>query len=283
MRHHYVPEFLQKPWTENSPDGKLEVFRLDLPNLPSRRHAPKYTGFEPDLFALSEDVIAGMEKQAIEKLFLRVIDNNAALVRIKMENEGLKSITTEERMDWARFLMSLRIRQPDIVDMLIQESATHLRATLNENPYEYEELATNEDAPTLEEWTEANFPGLIDNFGLSFFHELIDNQEIGEIILTMRWWLWDFAEAPHDLLLSDHPCIFTSNIKDPSCVIALPIHPRKAFLATKCDTAAKIIRQQQPRDLVIRINESIVNQARVRVYAKNETPRRFIQNRLARK
>ena len=53
MRHHYVPEFLQKPWTEYTQDGKIEVFRLDLPITPLSRHKPKYTGFDHDLYALT--------------------------------------------------------------------------------------------------------------------------------------------------------------------------------------------------------------------------------------
>ena len=283
MRHHYVPEFLQKPWAENSSDGKLEVFRFDLPNIPSDRHTPKHTGFEHDLFALTKDIVVGMEKQAIEKYFLKIIDNNASCVRDKLEDHGLSSLTTENRMDWARFLMSLRLRQPDIVDMLKQESAEHLKKTLNDQPEEYEELAAAEDAPTLEEWAEKRFPGLIENFGLSFFHKLVDNADIGSKILKMKWWLWDFSKAPYDLLLSDHPCIFTLGIDDPNCVIALPIHPRKAFMATQSDQMAEIMRQQRPRELVMRLNEYSINQTRIRIYAQNESPRRFIEKRILRK
>ncbi|BBO69294.1 hypothetical protein DSCA_32240 [Desulfosarcina alkanivorans] len=224
-----------------------------------------------------------MEKQAVEKHFLSIIDNNAARIRNKLEKDGLKSLTIEDRMDWARFLMSLRLRQPDIVEMLKRESAQHLKATLNDQPEEYEELAAPEDAPTLEEWTKEQYPGLIENFGLSFFHKLVDNPEICTKILKMKWWLWDFSKAPYDLLLSDHPCIFVHGIDDPNCVIALPIHPRKAFMATRSDEVAKVMRNQRPRDLAVRLNESSVNQTRVRIYAPNESPRRFIENRLAQK
>ena len=183
MRHYYVPQFLLSPWAENTLDVKLEVFRLDLPHLPSSRHAPKYTGYGDDLSALSKDAVAGMEKQSIEMLFLKRVDNNAARVRNKLENYGLKSLTGEDRVDWVRFIMSLRIRQPDIVHMLKQESANHLIYTLKDQPQEYEELISDNDPPTLEEWTEKQFPGLVENFGLSFFHKLIDNSYYGNKIL----------------------------------------------------------------------------------------------------
>jgi hypothetical protein len=283
MRHHYVPEFLQKPWTGNSQDGKLTVFRLDIQGIPSKRHTPKHTGFDYNLYALTQEKIAGVEKQAVEKHFLRIIDNYAARVRIKLERDGLKSLTIEDRMDWARFLMSLRLRQPGIVEILKRESTQHIKATLNDQTEEYEELSAPEDAPTLEEWTEKEYPGLIENFGLLYFHELVNNLEIGTKILKMKWWLWDFSESSYDLLLSDHPCIFVRGIDDPNCIIALPIHPRKAFIATRSDEVAKIMRNQRPRDLVVRLNESSFNQTRVRIYACNESPRRFIENSLAKK
>jgi len=281
MRHHYVPEFLQKPWTGNTTDGKLEVFRLDISHLPSSRHTPKHTGFDDNLYALTKDIVAGMDKQAIEKLFLKNIDNNAALVRDKLEHQGLKSLTPEDKVYWTRFLMSLRVRQPDIVHMLQQDATEHLKVKLNGDPEEYEELISDDDPPTLKEWAEEQYPGLIENIGLSFFHKLVDNPLYGNRILSMRWWLWNFHDTPYELLLSDHPCILTSGIDDPNCIIALPISPKTAFMATQSDDVAKIMRQQRPKDLAMRLNESLVMQARVRIYARNQSPaRRFIENRI---
>ena len=281
MRHHYVPQFLLNPWAESNPDGKIEVFRFDLKNLPSSRHTPKYTGFDDDLYALTKEIVGGMEKQAIEKLFLKRVDNNAARVRRKLEYQGLKYLTQKDRVDWACFLMSLRIRQPNIVHMLQQEATEHLKSDLKEKPEEYEAIYSDGDPKTLEEWTEKQFPGLIENFGLSFFHELVANPHYGNKILSIKWWLWNFQDVPYELLLSDHPCIFTADIEDSSCVIALPISPKKAFMATQSDIVARTMRQQLPRDLAMRLNESSVIQARIRVYARKQSPAmRFIKNRI---
>ena len=281
MRHHYVPQFLLGPWAENNPDRKLEVFRLDLPNISSSRHTPKYTGFDDDLYALTKEVVAGMEKQAIEKKFLMSVDHRGSVARSKLESQGLKSLSDEERVDWARFLMSLRIRQPEIVHQLQKEAKEHLRKSLNENPEEYDKLITDGEPETLEEWTESQYPRLIDNIGLSFFHELIDNPHYGNRILQMKWWIWDFSGVSYELLLSDHPCIFTSGIDDPNCVIALPISPKKAFIATQDDNVANRLRQSRTRELAVSLNESSVLQARVRIYARYQLPAmRFIENRM---
>ena len=123
-------------------------------------------------------------------------------------------------------------------------------------PQEYEAVAGASDPPTLVEWTERNYPGLIKNFGLSFFHELVDNSEIGKKMLRMKWWLWDFTREQNDLLLADNPCIFTKCIDDPDLMIVLPIGPRKAFMATRSDRIATILRQKRPKELLMRLNES---------------------------
>ncbi|MCP4242792.1 MAG: DUF4238 domain-containing protein, partial [bacterium] len=115
---------------------------------------------------------------------------------------------------------------------------------------------------------------------MSFFHELVNNPQVGEKILRMKWWLWDFTREKNSLLLADHPCIFTKGIDDADLVIALPIGPRKAFMATRSDRVATIMRRRRPKDLLMRINESSLGQARVRVYARDPLPRQFICNRL---
>lgn len=283
MRNHYVPEFLLRGWSESTPDGRVEVFRFDLDRLRSDRHARRYTGFENDLYALTEPEVAGMEKHAVEKYFLRRVDNEAALVHTKLVEHGLKDLTLAERSAWVRFLVSLPVRQPNIVLELRREAADHLRNRLRSNPEEFEALSGDEIVPTPEEWTERQFPGLIENFGMSFFHELVDNPDVGNRILRTKWWLWDFSGTGRELVLADVPLILTTGIDDPNLIIALPITFDKAFMTTRSEQAATALRSHDARSLAERINQSSVMQARVRVYARNRNPLRFIQNRLHRR
>ncbi|MCC3305669.1 DUF4238 domain-containing protein [Sneathiella sp. HT1-7] len=279
MRHHYVPQFLLRAWANGSLDGKVEDIRLDLNGFPSSRRAPKSTGYKDDLYALSKPVVAGMKRHDIEKIFLMQVDNLAARAHQKLVEHGLRSLTNSERSDWVRFLMSLRVRQPDIVQKLKIESEEQLTKTLAQQPEEYDVISENGDPPTLVEWTEQQSPGHIENFGLLFFHEIASNPEVGDKIFKMKWWLWDFTNVSFDLLLGDHPCVFTKGIDDPNLIIALPISPKKAFMATNSEGVAATIRKQVPKQLAMRLNESSLNQARARIYARNTSPKRFIQNR----
>ena len=279
MRHHFVPQFLLRAWSEGTGDGMIQEFRLDLESVLTRRRAPRATAFQNNLYAIDRQELDDKSRQMIETKVLREIDNYAAQVRVKMEQYGLKSLSITERQDWARFLMSLRVRQPDVVSELRMEGAHTLRQSLQDDPVQYEALAEEDDAPTLEEWVEQHFPGLIENFGLSCFPELVDNKEVGTKILHLHWCLWDFTDAKHELLLADNPCIFTGGIDAPELIVALPISPTKAFLGTRGDQTAAMVRQQSPGTLVVRINESSVQQARARVYARSNAPKRFIENR----
>ena len=278
MRNHFVPQFLLRQWIDDS-DKKLEAFRIDIKNLPSSRLAPSGTAYEDDLYALSKNQVAGMSKHAIEEKFLKIIDSNAALVLEKLCAQKLSELSADEMQDWARFLMSLRARQPEIITLILERSEKNFRKSLSDAPEEYKRLASKDEPQTLEEWTEKRFPGLIENFGLSFFHKLVDSTSIGTKILEMTWWVWDFTGLDNHLLLADNPCIFTKGIDDESLVIALPISPNKAFMATKSERVAELMRNQSAKTLLAKINESSISQAKKRIYARNESPRRFIANR----
>ena len=280
MKHHHTPEFLLKAWAKTTVDEKIESFRLDLPGYPSKRLAPKSTGFEHDLYALTQPHATDIDQQSVETAFLQHIDNSAARVLHKMSTTGLASLTQKDRCDWALFLMSLRQRTPENVLLLKNEGKRSLKDSLDERPEEYKAISASSDPATLGEFTELYLPGLIENFGIMMLRKLITNPERGHKILHMTWWLWNFEEYKNHLLLADRPSIFTSGIDDPDLVIALPIGPKKAFVATESVRVADTLRQMHPKNLLMRINESSLNQAQKRVYALDKSPHRFICNRM---
>ena len=278
MRHHYIPQFLLRAWA--GADEKIEVFWVDPQHLRSSRLAPKFTGYEDDLYALTTSEVAGMKQQAVETDFLQCIDDLAARVLHKMADTGFTKLTSEDCSAWMDFIMSLRPRTPEFVTRLHAEGSKHLKDSLDERPEEYEAISEPDDPHTLMEWTDRQFPGLIENFGTMSLPSFIRNPEIRKKMSGMKWWLWDFKGQKNHLLLADRPCIFTTGIDDPDLVIALPIGPWKAFMATKTERIASIMRQQRLKDLLMRMNESSLSQAKIRVYARDASPSRFICNRL---
>ena len=45
MRNHYVPQFLQRPWTDDK-DGKLEVYHIVTNGVHVTRKVPKGAGYK---------------------------------------------------------------------------------------------------------------------------------------------------------------------------------------------------------------------------------------------
>lgn len=234
------------------------------------------------MLTLTCDKVVGMERYDVETIILQEVDQKAALVRSKLHNRQLLTLTYEERCAWVCFIMSLRLRAPDTVSQLITESKVELRRSLAENPVEYEDLAGLSDPPSLEAWTESNFPGLIENFGLSFFHALLGDESVGTQLLRLQWWLFDTASAGKDLFLGDRPCLFMGGIENPNLAVALPIAPDRLFLATRGQVLAQSLPQVPIKSLVARVNEATVRQASKYVYARNAASRRYVENRRSR-
>ena len=140
MKHHFIPQFLLKAWADTTEDKKIEVFRLDLPHLPSSRRAPEYTGYEDNLYMLTKPEVAGVEQQAVETKFLQRLDSDGARVLQKLNTSGLATLTHEDLSVWVHFIASLLWRAPDIVSRLRTESAGYLKDSLIARPEEYVSL-----------------------------------------------------------------------------------------------------------------------------------------------
>ncbi|MFK8013461.1 MAG: DUF4238 domain-containing protein [Marinicellaceae bacterium] len=281
MKQHYVPQFLLKSWAKNNDDNKLEVFTIDLKNIVSSRLTPEYTGYEDDLFAFDHESVRGIDKQFNETRLFKYIDNHGARVLQKIKFKGLKLLTDKDKNDWALFIMSLFNRQPKFINQLKIDGTKIIQLKLNENPEEYDEISSVNDPDKLEQFVEKEYPGLIENFGLYTLKDLINNSKIGTKILNFKWFYLEFKNTPIEIILSDNPCILINGIDDENCVLALPISPNSVFFATKSLQNKKRILKSNNRNLIKRLNQSSINQAKNRVYATTKVPSyNFIKNHL---
>ena len=278
MRHHYVPEFLLKAWAETSADEMIEAFRLDIPGFPSKRHSPKGSGYETDLYALTRDQVGRFDKQAVETDCLKHIDNEAARVLRKMLIGDLLKLTERERIDWATFLMSLIVRTPDNIKFLNSEAPKKLKAILDAKPEKYGAISEAAGPPTLSEFTEQVRPGLIENFGTLLIKDLTIDPELGNKILSMNWGCVSFSGQKDHLLLSDLPITLSEDIDHPDLIIVLPISPHMAFMATNTKRTVNVIQKSRQQRLMMLINKASLNQTKKRIYARNRSPYRFICN-----
>ena len=279
MKHHHVPQFLLRSWAAER-DGKVQVFHLDIPRVPSSRLNPEYTGYEDDLYAFDQPQVFGLERQALEEDHFRHVDDRAAVVLQGMMDTGLACLTKEDLGYWHFFLMLFRLRNPDAVSDLSVKGSSHLRASLETQPEEYQKIAKSSDPTNFTEWTEENFPGLIENFGKLYLAKITRQLLHTDELKSMLCWLCDFGDQANHLLLADRPCIFTHGLAHPDLTIVLPIGPRKAYIAAKTERIAHLLQRQRSKSLMSQINESSLAQAKKYIWALDNTPRRFICKRL---
>lgn len=283
MRHHFVPQFLLRAWGTKARGGRFAEFRIDLNNAPPRWRSPKETGYKNDLWALSREEVAGMSKQAIEEHVFKKIDDYAAKVRAKIICQGWQSLTIDDRYDWVRFILSLRVRQPNTISPLIDDASAEFRASLADASYDECSSPDCGDPPTFEEWAEKHIPGLTENILFDTLPKIFDHPKFLGMIGSLRWCIWRFDTSKHELLLGDNPCVFGGSIDSERFVLALPLSPDRAFFATRGNKTAQLLHRYDPTLLAKRLNEQAVLQANEKVYARTKIPKRFIQNCVQRK
>ena len=214
------------------------------------------------------------------EFFSSWVDDRAATSMRVIIEKGVQALTSRQRSDWTRFLIAQRLRTPEMIEYLRTEASDDFRANLNLDTEEYERERDVGDPQTLEEWTEENRPGLIENFGLFMLPEMIDNPKFHNEIRTMGWWTEDFSGASVDLLTSDRPCLFVSSPNGKIRVFAIPLTPQLAFFACNEAWMRRELLSRGISKLAKYLNESIVRAAVESVYGTGRQHFRFVERRL---
>jgi hypothetical protein len=167
----------------------------------------------------------------------------------------------KERQMWAAFLAGMRARTPENITLVREMGTRLIKSEVSTGHPEYEKLKEEGDPDTLLEWMESQYPGITENFGLANLPRLFAGTVVPKI-MSMAWHPLDFRDGPHALLSSDRPCVFTTGIDDPNCIIALPLSPRHGFIAFYKDSKAQAaLMQHGPRVIGDALNKNVVAQA----------------------
>ena len=278
INHHYLPVFYLRQWC--NADGKIVRYYRPHLDVVASPITPEQTAYEPHLYAL--DGLPSDQRQLIEKHYMApVVDEPASRALQILIARNTPHPTIETRTDWTRFLMSLALRDPATVAKNTADARAGLIDKLNTNPEEYETARAADDPPTFVEWMQVNDPYRLDNIGKEMLPALIENEQIGTIIMQMRWFVFDLVSSGITLLTCDRPYIRTLGLKDERCIIVLPISPRLAFIATHSQGIAERLLKAGAKILAKDINARIVAQAVKHVYGVTTNHLRFVENRLA--
>ena len=84
-----------------------------------------------------------------------------------------------------------------------------------------------------------------------------------------------------EFLTSDYPCVMThGGLHNPRCIVAFPLDPRSAFVATSDNESRCRLLSLDPGAIALALNESVVVQAERHVYGRTASEVAFVESRL---
>lgn len=278
LKHHYLPEFLQRRWT-SATDGKLTEYRRPHREVVTRRVYPSQTGYQTELYAIPSRQDPA-ERQALESRFMSPLDNLAAEALAEIEAHGRRPSDSRLANAWSRFLLSLMYRTPARVALVrrkVREGDPGERESMEAA---YEKLRRPGDPLTVEAFRAEATAAVYEELEAALIRQMIDSTMLGEHIDGMRWSIGTFASPKHGLLLSDEPVMASNGIGKPDGFILLPVSPCSFFMAVNRQAVADAFGNQPASRLERALNDAVVRQATVLVLATDDRHKRFVETRL---
>ncbi|MSO73814.1 MAG: DUF4238 domain-containing protein [Alphaproteobacteria bacterium] len=230
--HHFVPQFLLRPWLVESPPGhcNLRGYWWDSHQgaLNQKLRGLKSFCVQMDLLTLSA---YNLGRDAIERLFFGEIDTKGADARNILINEGPTGLTGDQRCDFTRLLLSLEARRPGVVTRLRMEGKGHLASELNADPLIRAAMAEQGISDTPSSYVEKQLKWSLEDRALINIQALVDNPKVGGRLINSYWDLRRLDGQDGSLVLSDRPLIRIHGYDQPGASWILPLKPHVAFIA----------------------------------------------------
>jgi len=273
-KHHYFPIFYQKRWA--GADGRVCVYSKQHKEVKAIRRHPDRIGFEYDLYT-----IPGVEFEVashLERRFFLQTDNDASQALAKLESNPKEPLDNRLRSGWSRFVMSLVHRGPDEVALFFRQVAEHIEAAERRFEENYETLRLPTDPDTFEEFRLKRPSNPAGRATAMLIQRVIDSEFVGNHLNKMTWTIIS-PPSSYPLLTSDRPIIMTNGLSKPDSHLALPIGPRRLFIAANQQKIVDDIATTKPDELATLVNDQIVKQARRFVIGTDDRQLRFVSRR----
>jgi hypothetical protein len=273
-KHHYFPIFHQKRWA--GADGWVCVYRKPHTEVKALRRHPDQVGFEYDLYT-----IRGVEFETasyLERQFFLQTDNDASQALASLESNPRAPLGTRLRSGWSRFVLSLIHRGPDEVAVFFSQVAEHVAAAEREFEENYATRKLPTDPDTFEDFKLKRPSNPAGRAAAMLIQKVIDSEFVGNHLNRMIWTILSPPSA-YPLLTSDRPVIMTNGLSKPESHLALPIGPRRLFIASNQQAIVDELAARRPDDLVAFVNDRVVKQGRRFVLGIDDRQLRFVSNR----
>lgn len=276
-KHHYIPVFYLKQWA--GADQRLCEFKHRYHGVKARRVYPDMTAYVHGL-----NTIPGLPPhlaQYLETHFMAFTDTYASRALRILLAKAPWQFTNDERSGWSRFITSLVLRNPEMVDLFRAAGVDMLNEARLAIEEDYAKNRLPTDPTTYDEYAALNSPNPAGRAAAILMQDIIDSPEIGQQIINMRWRVFKTPPSHLPFLTSDRPFMMTNGIDKPSSQIIMPISPHHVFAATNTvETENLLLEVAREGTLVRQVNERVVLQARALVFGTNDSSLKFVEERL---
>lgn len=232
-RHHFVPQFLLRQWAVS---GKFVAYHFE-PSAGGRviENTKAIVASACQIKDLNTffGVPASQRDFPETQFFTPRVDTPAAAALDTMLGKGVSALTAEQRIDWARLLVSFAVRTPETLrEMGPSETA---------KAFDIVEAAAKgapDDERKVSAIIRANIGTFRRNFPLHAAMELSTDPEKLATVDAMTWWICRWPRP--SILIGDRPLLTSPRARypcgipldDPGCLIVLPIARNAVFFAS---------------------------------------------------
>lgn len=244
---------------------------------PRRRH-PRRTGMVRDLYRV--EGVAEENSQDLEIKFMSPLDNGGAVVLERLI-AGMP-LDTEQRLAWARYLLSMLYRHPVGVETIKTHVAEMWREGTDALEADFAKMQAARGLPitTLAEETAKRNPGAAGKSAANMIADIIGNSRAVPDIVAMPWICVDVSQSKFSLLTSDRPLVMSSGLADPLCYLALPLSPKKLFVASHDNRYTKTLPGTAHARIAKAMNRDMVRQAREFVWGSDDAQLEFVRKHI---
>ncbi len=282
-KHHYIPEFYLRRWTDHA-SRKLTEYCRRHTGVVARPTSPGGTGYVPGLYKLP-DAEPG-EEYVIETKLMKSIDNWAskAIQSMMVDGPFPGKLEPRQALGWCQFLYSLIVRNPEHLERMKEKMTILDPAEIIEHIRDdYPRIRGAGDPPTFDEY-KANFlKRPVQVPAIRVLPELVRSKRVVGVLASFKWQTATVNTAKYPLLTSDRPIVMSNGLLQQDAHIVLPISPRKLFIATKTEETFEFFREMDINQLVEAMNNQVCQQAHRFVFGSDDRALRFVEKRLGKR
>ncbi|MCG2629716.1 DUF4238 domain-containing protein [Bradyrhizobium sp. WYCCWR 13023] len=266
--HHFNPVFYLSQWVGD--DARVCEMRFVRGKMVHKRKHPQNTGRLKDLYRTRG--VPEVNSQDLEVKFMTPLDTKAAAALWKIL-EG-NTLDLNERVAWARFLLSLLYRNRECVEFVKRHMATLWQEATAALEDDWAAQRVPGEHQTLADATAARQPGAAERSAANILADIIGNSSALPDIVKMHWGKIDLRNSQIPLLTSDRPLQFVG-LSDPNAYIALPIGPYDLFVAAFDDRFNRA--RVDATELAYRMNKDVVANGREFVWGADAEQVDFVR------